>query len=264
MTATCPCGRPVDGASLCDWCVHTLRVAVANISVYYAELDIVKARLTRYSAPTGGGKTPGREIPMPIADAFTDWTKDHADATAVTRNTLTTWCRDLAEYTKIDLPNDTVPAMCRWLLTYSDRLRTALQGPEALDELTSLERMLRRIIDRPPSRWYAGPCEQCQADLYVAEGKKHAQCGGCGLPFDVAQRRAYLLAVAEDRLADATTIARAVSWFGEEPLTAERVRQWAARRRLPAKSTSLDGKPMYRIGDAIDLLAQSSARRTVA
>jgi len=131
-------------------------------------------------------------------------------------------------------------------------------GPDAVDEITDAVADCRRVIDRAPERWYAGPCE-CGADLYAKRRTGIVTCRECGHEYDVEARREWLLAEAEDRLANAATIARAVSWLGAEPLTSATVRKWAQRGRLLAKGH--DGRgPLYRIGDAIDLLAKESTK----
>ena len=59
----------------------------------------------------------------------------------------------------------------------------------------------------------------------------------------------------DQHVSTATELARAVSWLGADYLTTDRVRQWASRGRLVTRGHSLDGHPMYRVGDAIDLLS---------
>lgn len=162
------------------------------------------------------------------------------------------------------LPADTLTALSRWLLWRVDGLALHEAGSDAVDEITDAVTKCHRIIDRPADRWFAGPCNaeledgaECGRDLYAVAEKGNVKCTGCGAVYDIAERRTWLLAAAEDRLHDATTIARSVSWLGASPLNAARVRQWASRGRIVAKGH--DGnQPLYRIGDAIDLLAAST------
>ena len=58
------------------------------------------------------------------------------------------------------------------------------------------------------------------------------QCTVCGAEYDVGERRVQLLRDAHDRLATPTDIARAVTWLGDQALTADRVYQWIHRGRL--------------------------------
>jgi hypothetical protein len=136
-------------------------------------------------------------------------------------------------------------------------------GPDAVDEITSAVAHCHRLIDSRPDRWYAGPCNaetdgrECGVDLYAKSAKGDVKCEACAAVYDVAARRSWLLAAAEDRLADAATLARSVSWLGASPLNAARVWKWAERGRIVAKGH--DGtRPLYRIGDAIDLLAKEA------
>jgi hypothetical protein len=150
-------------------------------------------------------------------------------------------------------------------LTLHDR------GSDAVHEITGIINRGKALIDRPADRWFAGPCEECGTGMFVVPNAPVATCRAirgvdenddpvkCGFVVDVAQRRATLLLEAEDRLAKAADVARAVSWLGALPLTADRVRQWAVRDRIFAKGH--DGKsPLYRIGDAIDILAGDTSK----
>src|SRR5690606_22826324 len=140
-------------------------------------------------------------------------------------------------------------------------------GPEAVDEITDAVAGCHRVIDRRPDRWYAGPCTagadegQGGTDPYALRSGGTVACRRGEAVYDVADRRKWLLEEAEDRLAHATEIARAVSWLGATPLTPDRVRQWAARERLTAKAHDSRGRALYRIGDAIDLLAADTVAR---
>jgi hypothetical protein len=296
---TCPCGRPVQGATLCATCTTTLDQAIANIAAHWTDLDNVRAKLTRYGGQGGRGDT----LPIdprfaryvwvdtratltttvallrfePCGDPDCKITALHAhapeplsavpDGTALldaVQNTITTWVRVVHDHwPSRPLPIDRVPACCQWLLWYPSLIRCADFGPEILDELTHLELQLRGFVDRPADKWYAGRCDQCERDLYAKTGATTVTCRECDLEYDVEARRAWLLKAAEDYLVNATDLARAVSWLGGEPLTAQRVWQWAKRGRIAVKGHEMTGGrllPMYRLGDALDLLAAETQK----
>lgn len=249
----CRCGKPTrDHAFVCDDCADLFARALGDVPWIDEQTDVT---ITRQRAiPTEGGSR-GSETPLP-------W---HDKAAEVRRNLhglLAMWCR-FCEEEEIrhsspanGLPADTLPAMSAWLLWRIDGLTLRDIGPEAVDEITNAVADCHRIIDRRPDRWYAGPCatEDCAADLYAKSRTGAVECRECGATYDVAARREWLLAEAEDRLAPASEVARAVSWLGAAPLTAARVRKWAERERIAVKGH--DGhRPLYRVGDAIDLLA---------
>lgn len=174
---TCQCGRPIDGATLCKKCKHTLEVALANIAAYYADLDTLRARQVRYG--NSGPMRRGGETPAGMDLRFAR-KGDASEIEHDTRNTITTWARHVMEQhpevhgptcsshclhvscSKIRrsrYPADTVGSCCAYLLRWADWLRVDEAGPEILDELLDLERRLRRLVDRPADRWYAGKCD---------------------------------------------------------------------------------------------------------
>lgn len=284
----CICGRPLKGDSICAGCSHKLQVALGNISSYWADLDTVRTRQTRYGG-TGGGR--GGDKPLPADLRFLDWDGDGTRLDETGRNTIGTWARVvIAERPVIYGPTHTaclhitcsqarrsrpprsdVPAACRYLLGHVDWIRTQHWAPEILDELTDLENRLRSFVDRPRDSWYAGPCTGCERVLYAKVGVHEVTCKDCNLDFHVKDRRAYLLTTAEDMYVPASTLARAVSWLGEEPLTARRIRVWKHRDMIEVRAYVIppgsvgpmcELRPLYRLGDAIDLMA--SAQRLKA
>lgn len=252
----CRCGKPTrDRAYVCDDCTDLFARALGDVPWIDEQTTIT---ITRQRAiPTEGG---ARTFEKPLP-----WHDHAAEARRTLHGLLATWCRFCEEEqvrhsSPLDgLPVDTLPAMSAWLLWRLDGLALRDIGPEAVDEITDAVAACHRVIDRRPDRWYAGPCvtEDCTADLYAKRRDGYVDCRDCGATYDVAARRVWLLAEAEDRLAPAVEVARAVSWLGAAPLTADRVRKWAQRERIVAKGH--DGhRPLYRIGDAIDLLASDT------
>jgi len=79
----------------------------------------------------------------------------------------------------------------------------------------------------------------------------------------MAGRREWLLECAEDRLERASLIARAVSDLGS-PISADRIRVWAMRKRLFSHATDGMGRPLYRIGDVMELLRNDTRREASA
>lgn len=287
---TCPCGRPVDGTTLCRGCVKTLAWALANIATHLADLDTLRTRQARYTDPAplrhGGGP-----ISLPVDHRFTDIpgadtdTDQHwgsgTDLEWVTRNTITTWVRHILE-THPHLPGprrDTVGSCCAWLMRRLDRIRVADYATDLLDELLDVERRLARFVDRPPDRWYAGPCTAglsglsgtwlCGTDLYAHPDDPEVTCRDCNATYPVEQRRAWLLTHAEDEWHTATDIAHAVTTLGDydrgERRLIVRIGQWAGAQppRLQTRGhRDVNGRPrpIYRLGDVLDLVYED--RRT--
>lgn len=272
----CRCGKPTrDVHTVCDDCGDMLTRALSEVPWMDDELDTTITRQraipTESGSPSASCSCKDDEIDR-CPHGGLPWHEKAADARRALHGLLSTWCRfceeeNVRHQSPMDgLPReDTLPAMSRWLLWRVDGLTLHDIGPEAVDEITDAVAECNRLIDRRPDRWYAGPCNaedeegvECGADLYAKRTKGLVECRDCGASYDVAARRTWLLAAAEDRLADAATIARSVSWLGAEPLTASRVRKWAERGRIVAKGH--DGSsPLYRIGDAINLLASDTS-----
>ena len=158
--------------------------------------------------------------------------------------------------------SETVHA-AKFISEYVWWLRHRPEAPEAFKDLTLADRDLERVIDRPAPMKYAGPCNICRKDLYVREGAAQVECRPCGMVYDMAQRREWLLEAAEDRLERAAHIARAVTYLGS-PISADRIRVWAMRKRLFPHAIDGMGRPLYRVGDVLDLLAQDTRHEVSA
>jgi hypothetical protein len=264
---TCPCGRPIQGATLCADCTTTLDRAIADLAAHWTDLDNVRAKLTRYGGQGGQGDTLpidprfARYLWVPVKDAvgqIVEWQCWVPDGTALVdavQNTITTWVRVVHDHWPARaLPADDVAACCRWLLWYPKLIACVDWGPEILDEVCHLELQLRALVDRPADKWYAGPCDRCERDLYAKTGAAMVTCRECQLDYDVPARREWLLEKARGELVNAATLSRAVSWLGGLPLSQDRIRQWAHRNRIVARPAGQNG-PLYLVGDALDLLA---------
>lgn len=274
----CICGRPAGSSAICSDCSHKLQTALGDISSYWRDLDTVKARQTRYGG-SGGGR--GGEKPLPVDVRFLGIWEDGSMLQEQVLNTVGTWGRLVMEerpeitgpthdtclhvscsvLRRSRKPRNDVAAYCRYLLGHADWIRTQHWAPEILDELTDAAGQLRRMVDRPAEKWFAGPCDVCKRDLYAKTGAAVVECKECQLTYDVQERRGWLLDQINDQLFTATEIARAVSWLGSDPLTPERIRTWAARKRITSHGTTLvKGRwmPTYRVSEVTLLLAQDS------
>ncbi|MFI6681895.1 hypothetical protein [Kribbella sp. NPDC050470] len=279
MTQICPCGSTVKDALVCSNCSHKLQVALGDISSYWVDLDNVKGRQTRYSTAHGGR---GAEKPLPVDARFLDWDGDGTRIQELTKNTIGTWGRAVAEDRPVISgpihdaclhlscnqarrsrpPRDDVPAVCRYLLGHVDWIRTQHWAPDILDELWDLAEQLRRMIDRPQDRECIGLCDNCPEMLYRRPGALKAKCRHCETEYDdAADRRTGLMGELHDRCLTAAEIEIAFTDIGKTPLTASRVRKWAERDRLPSVgSTLVRGRwlPTYRVSDVWNLLTEEA------
>jgi hypothetical protein len=269
MTTTCRCGKPTrDEAYFCEDCGRSLSVALGDVPWLVEEMETSATRAKGVDYRTKGG-TRSSDKPLPFNQAL-------SDAGAHLRATLVSWVRFCADErvrnssTSQAIPEDNLPAISRYLLWRVDGLALLDIGPEAVDEITDAVAKCHRLIDRRAEKMYAGKCSSetddgpCPEELYVNVGAKVVKCRACGTVWNVAERREWLLVEAEEVLAPAVEISRAVSWLGTEPLTAERVRQWASRGRLAVRGHDREARPLYRVGDAIDILSGSAKKGSAA
>lgn len=180
-------------------------------------------------------------------------------------------------------PVPDVAAQSRWLLSRLTRAVAHAGAAEFDRDVTRVVTQIRYVIDRPADRWYAGPCdtdgcveqlltfdddgrprrEARPSTLYADPELDVVTCRQCGARYDVEERRAWLLAAAEDQLAHAELIGRAAPALGVE-ITPAAVRNYAARGRISAHGTDLQGRPLYRVGDVIDVAQDVLAKKAEA
>jgi LSD1 subclass zinc finger protein len=298
-TPVCPtCGKPIhNNAYICSGCEWTLIKALRHIADLHSELDITLTRQARI------GSTNTASSPEPLGDWLPDEEPGvtvqplmfHAGASEVAHavnNTITTWARLILEERRMELPPIPEPpigpvcnpteckhescTVIRWhvrdseithaakfIAEYVWWLRRRPEAEQAFDDLTAIDKKLERIIDRAEPLMYAGPCNVCRRDLYARQGAAQVECRLCNMTFDMDGRRSWLLECAEDRLERAALIARALTDWGS-PISADRIRVWAMRRRLFPHATDGMGRPLYRIGDVLELLRNDTRHKVSA
>jgi ribosomal protein L37AE/L43A len=161
-------------------------------------------------------------------------------------------------------PADNVPSCCVYLLGHADWIKRQHWAPEMLDEIQAVEGQLRRMVDRPADKLLIGYCPQCDEALYARIGAQMVTCRQCEASFSVEASRDFMWEQAQDHLATAAEIARAVSWMGRESVSAERIRKWVERGRLERKGwLEVRGRllPTYRIGDVAALVEVASRQK---
>lgn len=243
------CDRPARDWTICTTCSATLERDLAEVPAYRAELETT---LTRQAVMGERSASRAAETPLP-------YDPNAAEALDVLRSTLVGWVRLAVEDDQADWPEDTLDAMATLLLSRLGWLRTHKAGHEAVDEIGAAMALVRRRVDRPADRWYAGTCrsgtfgEPCEQELYVRPGAYEFTCPTCATVWNVIDRREWLLEAVEDELAHASQLAAAVTSLGQ-PVTADRIRQWAARGRIFHRTVDVRSRPLYLVRDVLDLL----------
>jgi hypothetical protein len=179
-----------------------------------------------------------------------------------------------------------VAVAATWLLEHLEWLRHQRQAAEAYDELNDAANRLKSLVGGPLPRWYAGQCwevvpfcayhqapaiscdcpaldptdlRRCEVDLYAAPGARTVRCTACRTDHDAAHRKEWLLGEARDTLAHAALLAAALTAL-DVPVAVGTVYSWASRGRIVAHGWDALGRPLYLVGEAIDLLARTSRR----
>jgi hypothetical protein len=214
----------------------------------YNELEIAITRQDRF----------GDRIRSGTSEAPLLFNASASENRSVIDNTIITWSRHITEQTGRTLPKHVGECM-RWLAKEEQIrwLRYRAEVAEAFDELDYAAQLVIRTIDAPASRWYAGPCgcDGCEADLYGRAGAKTLHCRDCGAQAHADDRRQWLLRQADNTLGTAAELARFVTAMRSELVTSAQVRGLAHRGRITAHGTDRLGRPTYRVGDVLAVLA---------
>lgn len=140
--------------------------------------------------------------------------------------------------------------MASALLVYSERIRQRDDAHQFVREITQAVRAVERVVDVPPGRWYAGPCEVCSRDLYAGQDQTRVRCA-CGASYDVRDRRDWLLSQVQDRLATPIEISRALGTLAGVEVTPSVIRGLAHRGRITQHE-----RGRYRVGDVLDRILE--------
>jgi hypothetical protein len=264
MTDCDSCGRAqLDTAYVCTDCAKRLMVRLHWLAANCAELDVTISRQARLGERSGRGMA---ETPLPI-DLAASYDRD------AVRNVLTTWARDIVEARGIAPPADDIASIATWLAGHVlGWLRFRAYAAEAMDELDDAVALVHRVVDSRGQRVYRGPCStpirdsdaMCDADLYGPLSADWITCRACGAEHDSAARREWLLDQVRDQLVPAVMVSAALTTWAEVPPSYDAVRKWIERGHLLARGYTLDGRPTYSLGEAIDLAQRMIARRKVA
>jgi hypothetical protein len=235
---------------VCQRCCDRLSVALGDVGALWVELDLVLTRQARYSDPEGRGGD--KALPFNPTASELGW---------VLRNTLSTWCRLIAEERGRVLPTtDTPAAVAGWLLHHTGWLRHHRAGAEAVEEITSAVNQIRQAVDRPAERIYAGPCADCGGDMYGKPEAASVQCRPCGLEYDVAEMRDWMRAQVYGRLVTAREGVVLLSRFGL-PVAQKTIDKWHERKRVTDHGHDPDGKRLYLFDDLVTLAAADTPGR---
>ncbi|MFI7707618.1 hypothetical protein [Nonomuraea sp. NPDC049480] len=264
---------------VCPACHSELERDLGDVPSIAHDLQLALARQVRISDSSGRR---GHERPLP-------YDQRAGDAAILLHRTIVAWVQELQAgvaimhgptcetacghptCTYITLSTDaghSTADHARWLLRHL-RVMVGRDGSEntrphhAVEQLTNAIRKARHIIDRPLDQVYAGPCDLCGRDMYARPEASRVTCPTCvdeqghRIGYGVQQRREWMLAEVEEMRLPAVDVARAVTSLAR-PIKPALLRTWVARRRLVPVGTNAHGKPLFRVGDVLDLMETSS------
>ena len=291
---TCACGRPSPTSQLCTRCYQQLTHDLAHLPELLGELQTTLARQARM----GGGKRGiGHSEPLPLDVGAMDegdstrrclvnWVRTiiedsgpqtHSDESCVRPHTEAHHIAHEASIRWHTWPANDTTAMALWLLAHAGWARRSDEAAQFAAEIHDVSVQLRRRIDRPADLAYAGPCGAddiktdldgdtitlervaCGTDLYAKLGADVTKCPSCGTVYDVAERKAWMLASVADYAATTTEIANALTSLAQ-PVTPSMIRQMVYRREVYRHGETADGAALYVIGDVLAVLTARRVR----
>jgi len=285
-------------------------LTIGDLPSLTAECDVTIARLDRVGRGAGHRKK-GDEQPL-LVKVRGDG-KPVSDVVDTTLQLLYEWSDHVATYygwpsLPLHVRGDVrpprsllVPAAARTLLCHADWMRIDQQGPDLAHAVWRIRSDLRAVIDRPPERTYAGPCQapilvmetlpgagntisvrghetRCDRDLYRRWGSSTIVCdgydpdprkreGGCGTEHLAVNRDAFLVVTVKEQLLPLRLL-----WESLYVLMPgctvdwETVRRWPRRNngsppRLTSNVTTAAGVALYRGSDVLALAADTMPRQ---
>ncbi|MFB7719351.1 helix-turn-helix domain-containing protein [Nocardia sp. NPDC056100] len=213
------------------------------------ELDTTMSRSDAIAPRYSGGRAPlGSRQPM------LPYNKGAADARAQLVSALAKATGRVADVLARPTPRRTTDQLA-FLTANLPVLEADSSVLECVGDILRAVRGAYVAIDRPQDHRVIGRCP-CGAALYAADGSDVLNCDQCERVHSVPAMRSAALGRATDKLATAAQLARLLPSIAGANVTAERIRQWAARGKLPAHRVG--GQTLYRVGD---VLAIADGRR---
>ncbi len=159
---------------------------------------------------------------------------------------------------------DRIATLARFLAANLGWMRRRGEVDEFARDIADAAGRLRGLVNGPAEQKYLGPCgaelgltpyEDCDGDVYAYRGASAGRCRLCGTEWSTRDREAWLDGEVRDRAFRASEIAAA---YG---LKANTIRVWHARGRLHEVSRDHEDRPLFNVGDVLDLAAADAIRR---
>ena len=267
------CGRPMaDQAYACSSCAYRAGDRLHTIVDITPAARNIAHGFARHGTGSGGGGKPGSRLPFDLgATAKLDGVQ----------NELTGWVRHIAEERglaaprPVDLGDDVLVLAASWLAGHVEWMRHRQEAGEFLADVGAAVRVVSGIARGPASQRYLGPCgapswtenlggeagcrelegPPCEGDMYAREGAQHGTCRTCGATVSTSERQAWLDGEVRSSAFRASQIAAA---YG---VSVKTIRTWAARGQIAEHGRDREDRPLYNVGEVLDLFRALAVRR---
>lgn len=257
------CAAETKDVWLCGRHLAQLRDTLHRLPALALDLETTIAKQDRMGGHVGSSGQGGAKPLVLNVDA--------ADTMHALRATLLEWTHGWFRDTGTAPDSFAIRDMAK-LLSDTLNQRVTKQPVGALyTDIMHTARCATRAVDLPPDTTglqYAGPCGAqfpnnvtCTHQLWARPREDNITCPRCGTEWNVPDRRDGALDAAEDILATADTISRALTAQGVE-VTAQMIYSWKHRGKLKAAGVNKAKQPVYRVGDVLDILDSVQAKRT--
>jgi hypothetical protein len=179
-------------------------------------------------------------------------------------NALVGWARVFAEENAhLVFAPATVEDAARWMASFPGLLESHPAAVEMHRDIREVVFTARHAVDRRAQRVFLGECGgefegvRCTAPLFALEGRHEARCHVCTSEWSMESRREMLLDRLEDTLAHSGRLAALVRANGRQ-IASSTIRSYATRGKIVARGKDDRGRPVYRVGDVLDVLLKRS------
>lgn len=261
------CWRPTQD-HLCQGCLTELVTALRMLAYKVnqrgerrpglcQDLDDVITRQTAMGKAVGG-KATGQRLPYHV---------EASELADTARNIITTWARDFHESNPHLKPKWTsLASAAEWLASLPRLLSIHPAAKEMHDEITYLERAIRKMVDRAPDKIYLGKCGatfedvECKDGLFGVVDQEVVRCKTCGTEHDAHDRWEKIQVKVRMSFASASEISGTLAHFYGKQINVKTIRSWADRDVIKTYKTKEGDKHL--VGEVLDTAEKRKPRRS--
>lgn len=256
------CERPMaDQAYACVTCAYRAGDQLHEIADMTPAARDIARNLARNGSRGASGK-PGSRLPF---DTMATQKLNQIQAR------LSTWVDKIAHARTRPIPaprhlgDDPIALWARWLAGHVEWIRRTDDAERFLAEVGECVSVMRGVARGPGAKRYLGPCgatiawdgdgteiereAPCDGDVYAWDGANEGACRSCRARWATAKRQAWLDGEVRDHAYRASEIEDA---YG---VSANRIRVWAARGKIPVHGTDRLKRALYLLSTVLDYAA---------